>query len=259
MNELGQFFCLHRRFLVYNLVVRNLKVRYRKSFFGFLWTLIVPASMTLVYFFVFKYVARIGDEDYPLLLLSGIIPWTFFSTTLTTGTDALVNNFGILSKVPISISAFPLADACSSFVNFLLSLPALFIVAIVFRSYPQWSWLALPLIFFCLFLQSYSLALLLAVSNVYLRDVRHLVTIVIQIWLYLTPILYSTSMIPAAYRKWFYVNPLFAIFDSIHIVILKGNWPGPAEWGGIVGWTALMVILAFVVNLRFRFRLVERL
>lgn len=259
MSELGQFFCLHRRFLVYNLVLRNLKVRYRKSFFGFLWTLIVPTSMTLVYFFVFKHIAKIGDEKYPLLLLSGIIPWTFFATNLATGADSLVNNFPILSKVPISHTAFPLADTVSAFVNLLLSLPVLAIAALYFEVYPSLSWIALPMVFAFLFLQAYAFAVLLGITNVYLRDVRHLVGIAVQIWMYMTPILYSTDMVPEEYRRWLYLNPLYAIFESIHVIFLRGEWPPLMAWVYMSAWTFFLVATAFLVYIRLRFRLVERL
>jgi ABC-2 type transport system permease protein len=259
LSEFGQFFCLHRKFLVYNLVLRNLKVRYRKSIFGFLWTLIVPASMTFVYFFVFKYIAKIGDENYPILLLSGIIPWTFFSTNLATGADSLVNNFPILSKVPISGTAFPLAETCSAFINLVLSLPVLIIAAVSFGVHPGWSWIAIPVILGFLFLQAYSFSVLLAISNVYLRDVRHLVSIGVQIWMYMTPILYAVNMIPEQYRAWFYLNPLFAIFDSIHKSFLLLEWPSIVDWAYMIGWTGFLLVCAFYTNLRLRFRLVERL
>ncbi len=78
MTEIAKFFSLHRKYLLYNLLMRNLKVRYRKSFFGFLWTLIVPMTMTLVYYFVFQYIAKMGDDRFAIFLLTGIIPWTFF-------------------------------------------------------------------------------------------------------------------------------------------------------------------------------------
>jgi ABC-type polysaccharide/polyol phosphate export permease len=259
MSEFGQFFCLHRKFLIYNLVFRNLKVRYRKSIFGFLWTLLVPAAMTLVYVFVFKYIARMGGETYAVFILSGVIPWTFFATALATGTESLVNNFSILSKVPITISAFPLSDTVASFVNLILSLPVMLLAGLVFGIYPSWSWLSLPLIFGLLFLQAYSLALILAMANVFLRDVRHLVGIAIQIWMYLTPILYAATLIPADKYHWFYLNPLFGIFDSIHGAFLEGQWPASSNVIHMSAWTGVLVLTAFVINERFKYTLVEKL
>lgn len=259
VTELAKFFSLHRKYLLYNLLMRNLKVRYRKSFLGFLWTLIVPLTMTLVYYFVFQLIARMGDEHFALFLLVGVIPWTFFSTSFATGTDSLVNNFPILSKVPISSTAFPLADTCSAFINFLLSLPVLLGTAVFFGVYPAWSWLCLPLLFIVLFFESYCLAFIAAVANVYLRDVRHLVGIGVQIWMYLTPILYSVERIPEAVRPWFYLNPFFVLFDSFHKVILQGQWPAPEAWLHLFGWTALLLAAAFTLNMQVRYKIVERI
>lgn len=259
MTEIAIFFSLHRKFLLYNLLMRNLKVRYRKSVFGFLWTQIVPLTMTLVYYFVFQYIAKMGDDRFALFLLVGVIPWTFFSTAFATGTDSLVNNFPILSKVPISSTVFPLADTCSAFVNFLLSLPVLFGAALVFGVYPSLSWLLLPILFGILFLEAYALAIIAAIANVYLRDVRHLVGIAIQIWMYLTPILYSSERIPEQYRQWFYFNPFFVLFDSFHKVLLNGLWLTSFAWAHLLGWTAFLLLAAFLINLQVRFKIVEKI
>jgi len=259
VTELAKFFSLHRKFLLYNLLMRNLKVRYRKSFFGFLWTLIVPMTMTLVYYFVFQYIAKMGDEKFAIFLLSGVIPWTFFSTAFMTGTDSLVNNFGILSKVPISATAFPLAETCSAFINFLLSLPVLVLAGVYFGVYPQWSWLALPALFAILFIMVYALAYIAAVANVYMRDVRHLVGISIQIWMYMTPILYASERIPEHLKPYFWLNPMFGIFDSIHKTFLAGIFPEPLVWAHMIGWTVVLFLFAFILNLKVRYHIVEKI
>lgn len=259
MTQVAQFFNLHRKYLLYNLLMRNLKVRYRKSIFGFLWTLIVPLTMTLVYYFVFQYIAKMGDDKFAIFLLTGVIPWTFFATAFSSGTDSLVNNFSILSKVPISASAFPLADTCSAFINLLFSLPVLFGAALVFGIYPAWAWFSLPILFASLFLMVYALAFIAAVANVYLRDVRHLVGIGIQIWMYLTPILYAVERIPEHLRAWFYLNPFFVLFDCFHKVILEGIWPNPQAWLHVLGWSLFLLAAAFVLYQQVRFKIVEKI
>ncbi len=259
MTELAKFFSLHRKFLLYNLLMRNLKVRYRKSVFGFLWTLIVPLTMTLVYYFVFQYIAKMGDDKFAIFLLVGVIPWTFFSTAFATGTDSLVNNFGILSKVPISATAFPLAETCSAFINLILSLPILLGAALFFGVQPALSWLLLPLLYGILFFITYALAFIAAVANVYLRDVRHLVGIGIQIWMYMTPILYSAERIPEHLRVWFYANPFFVLFDSFHRTILKGEWVGPVQFAHMAGWMFALLTFAFLLNQQVRFKIVEKI
>ncbi|NJM10075.1 MAG: ABC transporter permease [Bdellovibrionaceae bacterium] len=259
MTGIADFFSLHRKFLIYNLVIRNLKVRYRKSVFGFLWTLLVPAAMALVYVFIFKNIARVGGENYALFVVVSIVPWTFFSTALLTGTESLISNFNILSKVPISVSAFPFAETCSAFMNLIFSLPILVIAMAYFGVFPMQQWLILPLIFALLFIQTYALSFILSVSNVYLRDVRHLVSILVQIWMYMTPVLYTKDLIPPEYLKWFYLNPLFFVFDSLHGAAIQGQWPTQLALVHMISWSFLLIGIAYVVNLKLKYRVVEKI
>lgn len=256
---LAELFCLNRRFLIFNLVVRNLKVRYRRSYLGFMWTLAVPTAMAMVYFFIFQKIARIEVPNYSLLLISGIIPWTFMSTSITSGTESLVNNFSLLSKVPIHFTAFPLAETVSGFVNLVLSTPVLFLVCYLTNTSPGSSWLALPVVYACLFIQAYGYSLIAAISYVYLRDVRHLVGIALQIWLYLTPILYAKSLIPPQYHDYFYLNPIFSLFTSMHSIVLENKMPPWTDLLHMVFCSIAILILSYVLFRSTRYSLVERI
>ncbi len=183
----------------------------------------------------------------------------FFPPRFLTGTDSLVNNFGILSKVPISATAFPLAETCSAFVNFLLSLPVLLGAGLYFGVEPSLSWLVLPVLFCILFLLVYCLAFIAAIANVYMRDVRHLIGIGIQIWMYMTPILYGVERIPDHLRSYFLANPMFCLFDSFHKTFLFGEFSFADRLDTYAELDARSVLFAFALNLRVRFEIVEKI
>jgi lipopolysaccharide transport system permease protein len=259
VDAIRELFCLNRKFLVYNLVTRNLKVRYRRSVLGFFWTLGVPAAMTLVYLVVFKFIARVEVENYGLLLVTGIIPWTFFSSAILTGTDSIVANFSLLSKVPVAHNAFPLADVTAGFINLLLSLPVLLIAALYYGRYPDITWLLFLFYYGCLFIQAYAGSLIFAIAFVYLRDIRHMTAILMQIWFYLTPVLYSTDLIPEKYQTMFMLNPLYMLFDSIHKTLLKNELPSSLAVLHICAWTLLLIVMAMWFYRRTKPQLVERI
>jgi lipopolysaccharide transport system permease protein len=259
MTAVFDFFCLNRKFLVYNLVLRNLKLRYRKSTFGFLWTILAPAASACVYYFVFKSIIKIQVDNYLFFLFSGLIPWTFFSGSIVNGTESLVNNFSILNKVPMNICALPLAEVIAMFVNFALSFPVLVAIALMYGFWPGFHWLALIPVFAALFLQTYAIAMILSISYVYLRDLRHVVGILIQVWLYLTPVFYNDELVPEAYRPFLLLNPVFGIFRSIHKILLQQTLPSPDDLGLISLWTAALLVVAAMFYSFIKQDLVERI
>ena len=253
------FFCWNRKYLMANLVSRNLKLRYRKSSLGFLWTLLVPAAMALTYFFVFNFVIKVKVEGYLLYLIAGLIPWTFFSSAVMTSTESVVNNYALLSKVPIPFNAFPLSDVVAAYFNFLLSVPVLVAIACFYHKFPSWSWISLALPFACIFIQGYSFGLVFSVIYVHLRDMRHLVGIGMQLWLYFTPILYQSKDIPERFSRYFLINPLFYIFDSIHGTFMRGEWPNQLAVTHMIASTCFLMIAALIVYVKVGDNLVERI
>lgn len=252
-------FCIRRKFLVYNLILRNLKIRYRKSFFGILWTVLIPASNALVYFIVFQFIMRVQLPNYLYFVLSGLIPWTFFSAALLSGMETLVWNHGILNKVPVPPYVFPLSEVLTGFINFLFAIPILLVVA--FSTHAIWGWQQLYVIYLILLilLQAHSIALMLSYLYVYLRDLKHAVVILLQIWFYLTPILYSREMVPEKYQILISFNPIGKIFEGIHQLLVLGKDFNGDFFYIPTAWTIVLFIAAFFVTRRFNTKVVESL
>lgn len=239
--------------------MRNLKIRYRKSFFGLMWTVLVPAGSTLIYFAVFHFVLKVKMENYLLYILSGLIPWSFFATTLSVSLEVIVSNHGLLNKVPLPAHSLVLAEASTNILNFILSFPVLLIVMFLTGSYPTVAFLQIIPLTFVLFLITYSFALMLGIAFVYLRDLRYLTGLVLQFWFYLTPIMYSPDMIPADYRPWAQINPVFEVFDGFHKAIVTNEWIALSMWTHMLLWMLLTVTLSYLLLARSRNRIVELL
>lgn len=256
MSVLTEYFCLHRKFLIFNLVRRNLKLKYRQSVLGILWTVLVPAASALVYYAVFLHVMKVNIPNYFLYVISGILPWAFFSTSITIGMEAIVGNHSLLNKIPIPSHVFPFTEVITNFINLLLALPVVVFIFLIYGAPGGWSILIVPFFLALLFLQSYGFVLILSVLFVYFRDLRHLMSVVIQMWLYLTPILYQIEMLPEGARKWIWLNPLAYIFDGINSAVVFGV----VNFERIIvslTWSFIILVLGFVVSEGCRQNLVE--
>jgi ABC-type polysaccharide/polyol phosphate export permease len=218
-------FCLGKKFLVFNLVGKNLKRKYRRSYFGFLWTLLAPTAMAVVYYFVFKMVLHVRIPHYVAFVLTGVLPWAFFAGSLSEGMESIVGNWNLASKVPIPVQVFPFSVSVTNVINFGFSIPVLLAASFVSRVELSDSLVLLPLIFFFLFLTTYGLALILSLVFVYLRDLRHILSILLQIWFYGTPVVYSENMIPPQFHWVIYANPVGTVFVALHRVLAEGAWP----------------------------------
>ncbi|HRK09349.1 MAG TPA: ABC transporter permease [Pseudobdellovibrionaceae bacterium] len=230
-------FCLERKFLAFNLIRRNLKIKYRHSIGGMLWTFLIPAASALVYFAVFKFVMRVQHEHYLTLLMAGLLPWTFFQTSVMNGLESIVGNRPLINKVPVPPQVFPLTETVTGFVNFALGLPIVAILALASGLSLSWSLLTLIPLLALLLIQAYSLSLLTGLAFVYLRDLKHALGIVLQTWFYATPIIYTQDMMPEKMRALVAINPVGMIFQGI-----QSAWGLAApltmeNWLTAVGWT----------------------
>ncbi len=247
VSTLWDMFCPYHKFLLFNLVTRNLKLKYRKSILGMFWTMLAPGLSAVIYFLIFKFVMKVGIPNYLLFLLIGLLPWTFFVTSLNNGLESLVMNQSLLNKIPLPIHSLPLAETATGLINFALSLPVLLIVALVTNATLSFTAVLFPFFMLLLFFQSYAYAILLGIYFVYLRDLRHVLVIIIQVWFYITPIIYEEKMIPAELAFFKFLNPVFFIFSGIHDVIVFNRWPPVETLAVSTGWTFFVFLLSFFV------------
>lgn len=184
------------RELVKNLVIRDLKVRYKNSIFGVLWSLLNPLLMTLVFTIVFTLMVPSDIEKFPVFFMCGYLPWSFFATSLTGATDSIVGNANLIKKVYFPREVLPIAEVMSNLVNLLVALVVLFAMLLVFRVPLTPAILMLPLIILAEVMFTLGLSLLLSTANVFYRDTQHILEVALQAWFFVTPIFYPITLLP---------------------------------------------------------------
>jgi ABC-type polysaccharide/polyol phosphate export permease len=254
-----ELFCLHRKFLLFNLIKRNLKLKYRQSYLGIFWTVLAPALNAGVYFVVFSFVMRVQLPHYLVFMFSGLLAWVFFSISLAHGMESIVNNYSLISKVPLPLNIFPFAETLTNLINYLLALPVLIIIGIFDQAPLGWPILMVPVYLALLVFQAYGFAMLLSVAYVYFRDLRYALSIVLQMWFYATPIIYSTAMIPEPMRPLMWLNPVSFIFKGIHGAFAEGVVLPIQELLAAALWTIVIFFAGTWFYLRTKKNLVERM
>lgn len=227
------------------LVLRDLKVRYKRSVLGMVWTLLNPLLQMVVYTLVFSTILRIGVPDYPLFVLCGLLPWSLLAVGTTGASTALVGNQSLIRKVAVPQAVYPLAVVGSKLADALLSIPALALLALATGRPPGASWAWLPLALACAAAFTAGLALLLSSATVFFRDLRHLVELLFQVWFYVTPVFYPASFLEQlpvpALRAVLAANPAAPIVRLFQESVYEGRSPGAS--------TVAFAVLAALVSL----------
>jgi lipopolysaccharide transport system permease protein len=215
--------------LVALLVARDLKVRYKRSVLGMLWTLLNPLLQMAVYTLVFSTVLRVGVPRFPLFLLAGLLPWTLVSVSATASAHALLNNQGLIRKVSAPQAVYPLSIVGSKLVDMVLSWLPLAIIATMLGTPPNAAWLILVPATAIATMFAAGLALLFSSLTVFFRDIRHLIDILFQVWFYLTPILYPYERLAGldspVLRTALALNPAAPIIRLFQSAVYEGRWP----------------------------------
>lgn len=207
------------------LVEREVRARYRGSFLGFLWSLLNPLLLMGIYTLVFSVVMRIQVPNYALMLFTGLLPWTWFSTSLANGTASVTANASLIKKVYFPLEILPLVSVSTNWVNFLFSLPVLGVFLLAKGIAPGWAMLALPVLMAVQFALTFGVNLILATLNAFYKDVEQLLGPVLMAWFYVTPVVYPVSMIPGDYAWLTYVNPMAPLVVGYQNILLHGAAP----------------------------------
>jgi ABC-type polysaccharide/polyol phosphate export permease len=213
------------RELIWALALKDLKIRYKRSVLGFLWALLNPALLMLVLTLVFSTVLRFPIPHYAIFLLSVLLPWTFFSQSLSYAVESIVGNGDLIKKIRVAKLVFPMAAIVSNLINLGLSLIPLAVLVLLMRHPFYWTWLYLPVPLLALTIFTMGMAFFFAVANVYYRDVAHILQILLQAWFYVTPIIYSLDFIPAKYQWIFKLNPIIYVINGFRLSVYYGMLP----------------------------------
>lgn len=206
--------------------LQDLTVKYNRSILGFAWSLLSPALMLGVISLAFSFAFhRDGANSYTLHLLSTLVPWMIFSQALAEGCNSVVSSENLLRQFPIPALVFPLRRVLFRMAEGLLSLFALFGIALFLDFQPTTALVVLPLACFNLFAVTLGLAAMGSVAVVYFRDIEHLISVGTRAWFYLTPIIIPFASIPKEIQPYFALNPMYYILEIFDAPIARGEWP----------------------------------
>jgi lipopolysaccharide transport system permease protein len=238
------------RDLIWVLVSKELKLRYRSTALGYLWSLLHPLAFAAIYFVVFAHVMGIprpGEmEHYALFLITGLFPWQWFSNSATSSTWFFLDNRSLIKKIRFPRYFLVMAGVLNDMIHFAISIPVILVFMIWYHHYPSAAWIALlPLMLVVQFLFTAGVALTLASCNLFFRDLERMTLICVLAWFFLTPVVYDQSMYPQ-WLAWIrYANPMAPIMICWREMFLHGTAPLPIL-AAACGWA----VAAFVVGWR---------
>jgi lipopolysaccharide transport system permease protein len=213
------------RELFYILSWRDVKVRYKQTVIGAAWAVIRPVIMMVIFTFIFSRVAKlpsVGDAPYPLLVFSGLLPWQFFSGSLSEASNSLVVNSNLITKVYFPRLIIPASAVITSFVDFAITFGLLVLMMIWYQFAPSWHVVFLPLFLVLSFVASFGVSLYLTALNVKFRDFRYIIPFIVQFGLYISPVGFSSGIVPEKWQLLYACNPMVSVIDGFRWCILGG-------------------------------------
>ncbi len=251
LDELWRF----RELLVF-LVWRNILIRYKQTVMGVAWALVQPVLTMVVFTVVFGMLAKLPDQGapYAVLTMAAVLPWQFFSNGLTAGSNSVVNAAHMVRKVYFPRLFIPLSDCLSGSLDFAISLVLLLGLMAWHDVAIRWNLMLLPVFAFIAMLSALGPSLWLSALNAKYRDVKYIVPFLVQAGLYISPVGFSSSVVPERWRLWYHLNPLVGVIDGFRWAVL-----GPAftpDWDGFA--LSMVVVLVLLFSGLFYFRKTER-
>lgn len=278
MNYLKEM--LASRELLINLTMREVKGKYKRTVFGQLWSLANPLALMLIYTFVFSFIIRIelppGDPSglnvFAIWLLCGLLPWIFFANVLNSGVTSLVSNAGLIQKVAFSRVVLPLSQVASAAYNWLFEIAVLVVVLSILGAFVL-PWLPLVVVAMVLLAVFASgLALMLSIANVYFRDTQWFLSIILQLGMYLSPVIYPVTMVadasagvggiwgtPVTILDLYHLNPMVHFLEVFRNLLYDNRWPDPTAWLVCLAWAVGALVVGLWVFRRNEKNLAEAL
>lgn len=240
------------KYLLQQLVIRDFKVKYKRSFLGVLWSVLNPLFTMLILYVVFSSVFKMNDssiKNYLVYLLIGIVFWNFHSEASNLSLGAVVGNFNLITKVYIPKYIFPVSKVLSSVINFLFSLIPLYLIVIIqilMQKLPALSWvnIVMPYDIVCLLIFCMGIGLIVSTLTVFFRDMNYLWGVLMTAWMYFTPIMYPLSWIQNSTESWapfvvslMQMNPMYHFIEFARTIILNASMPTPFQFMAVLAWS----------------------
>lgn len=241
--------------LMESLVAKDLKVRYKRSILGFAWFLLKPLFSMVVYYFVFTRILRFGGAipHFSLFLLTGLLPWNFFSSSLSATTSSLLDNHRLIRSIYFPRMALPAAEVAANLVHLLLALLVLEVLLIAFGHYPGLSIILILPALILLTMMTVGIGMILSIGNVFYRDVRQFIEILLLAWFYASPIIYPLDSIGVDIiqsQRLLHIlkfNPISGFMEIMHSIFYLGTWPPLWCWISLGSWSILFLLAGMAI------------
>lgn len=236
------------RELLWQMVGREIKARYKQSVLGYFWVILNPLAQMLVMSFAFSIIMRIptlssSHIPYSIFLFVALLPWTLFSNSLSSAAGSLVGSSSLITKVYFPRTILVISTIIAKVVDFFFALSILVVYMIIYHMPVTLNILWIIPIFIIQQIFTLGLSFFFAAANLLYRDIQYLLSMILLLWMYLTPVIYSADMIPAKYRILFQINPMAVIINAYRQVILAG---GPPKYSSLIIATVLSFIILLI-------------
>jgi lipopolysaccharide transport system permease protein len=245
------------RELFYFLAWRDILVRYKQTIMGIAWSVVRPLLTMVIFTILFSRIAKLhapAAVPYALLVMAGMLPWQFISGSMTASSESMVQNSNLVSKIYFPRLIVPASSVITSFVDFAITLVLMAIMMAIYRFSPDWRLIALPAFILLAFAASIGAGLWLCALNVEYRDFRYIIPFVVQFGLYVSPVGFSSSVVPAKWRLLFSLNPAVGVIDGFRWSLLRGQ--GLIWWPNLVN--SILVTIFLYLSGVWYFRRMER-
>ncbi|MBI9084262.1 MAG: ABC transporter permease [Desulfobacterales bacterium] len=243
------------RELLYFLTKRDIKVRYKQTVLGGLWAIIQPFFSMVVFTLFFGRLAKIPSDGipYPIFVYAGLLPWTYFANALSASGNSLVGSANLITKVYFPRLIIPASASLAGLLDFFVAMTILIAMMIYYQVMPGFGMLLFPFLIGLTFMCSVGVGLWLSALNVQYRDIRYAIPFLIQIWMFLSPVIYPVSMVPERYRWLLSINPMGGVIKAFRASLLGHQ---PIDWH-LLGISTVVIFVLFASGLSY-FRRMER-
>lgn len=228
------------RDLFYFLVLREIKIRYKQTVLGGLWAIIQPFFTMIIFSLFFGRLAKIPSDNipYPIFAYSALVPWTYFANSLRTSSNSLVGNTHLISKIYFPRMIIPTAPVLAGLLDFFVSLSVLFVMMLYYGMMPTPYIIVFPFLTLLMMMTATGVGMWLAALSAQYRDIKYTVPFLIQFWMFASPIVYPSSMIPERFRMWYGINPMAGIIEGFRSILL-----------GTVSFPFRMIAISTIVSI----------
>ena len=257
MNSLKELYAY--REMIFSLVRKDLRTRYKGSVLGFLWTFINPLLQLIVYTIVFSTIMRVNVDKFYIYLFVALVPWIFFTSSIQGGATSILSGADLIKKIYFPRLVLPIAVTSAAFMNMVFSMIVVFIALVISGIGLSWHIIYLPVIMVLEYFFALGMAFIFSALNVYFRDLEHILGIVTMAWFYLTPIVYTVEMVPEEWLTFFQLNPMTHMMDAYRAILYYHQAPDFGTLGSIVVFSAVFIVVGYGLFQRLQRHFVEEL